>query len=135
MGQVLIIDDDEGVRESFRGALEEAGYLVETVDSGLAGIESVRRRRPDLVFLDLKMPGMSGVETLGALHDICPGLPVYIVTAFYGDYLAGLRELESRGADFNLARKPLTVREIQMIAAGRLGIGPLVDRGAPHESK
>ncbi|TAL02148.1 MAG: response regulator [Rhodospirillaceae bacterium] len=141
MGRVLVIDDDAGVRESFRAALEAAGHAVEAAESGAAGIESARATRPDLVFLDLKMPGMSGVETLAALHASWPGMPVYIVTAFYGDYLAPLRDLESRGVDFNLARKPLTVREIQMIAAGRLGdkIGDEVPAGCgtkePHVSR
>jgi CheY-like chemotaxis protein len=121
MVRVLVIDDDAGVRESFRAALEAAGHRVTTVDSGLAGLESVRASVPDLVFLDLKMPGLSGVDTLSALHAEQPSVPVYVVTAFYGNYLASLRVLEGRGVDFNLARKPLTVREIQAIAAGRLG--------------
>jgi DNA-binding NtrC family response regulator len=129
MTRVLVIDDDAGVRESFRAALEDAGYTVETVDGGRAGIESAKRESPDLVFLDLKMPGFSGVDTLRELHAATPGLPVYLVTAFYSDYLDDLRALESRGIDFNLARKPLTVREIQMIAASRL------EHKAAHKSK
>jgi DNA-binding NtrC family response regulator len=129
MKRVLVIDDDAGVRESFRAALEDAGYAVETVEHGRAGIESAKRESPDLVFLDLKMPGFSGVETLRELHAAAPGLPVYLVTAFYSDYLDDLRDLESRGVDFNLARKPLTVREIQMIAASRL------EQKAAHRSR
>jgi CheY-like chemotaxis protein len=130
MGQVLVIDDDAGVRESFRGALEQAGHTVVTADSGRTGIESACGIRPDLVFLDLKMPGISGVETLRTLHAAFPGLPIYIVTAFYGEYLDSLRALERQGVNFNVARKPLTVREIQMIAAGQFGVGPLIDHGA-----
>ena len=121
MKRVLVIDDDSGVRESFRAALEDAGYEVTTVDNGRAGIESAQAERPDLVFLDLKMPGMSGVETLRELNAACPRIPVYVVTGFYGDYLAPLRELQSRGVDFNLARKPLSATEIKAIAAGRIG--------------
>jgi len=120
MPRILVIDDDAGVRESFRAALEDAGYAVETVDDGRTGIESAKREAPDLVFLDLKMPGFTGVDTLRELHAAKPGLPVYLVTAFYSDYLTELRDLQSHGVDFNLARKPLTVREIQMIAASRL---------------
>ena len=103
MGRILVIDDDVGVRESFRAALEDAGHTVEAAASGAAGIESARVSRPDLVFLDLKMPGLSGVETLTALHASCPGLPVYIVTGFYGAYLSQLRALESRGVDFEIS--------------------------------
>jgi CheY-like chemotaxis protein len=126
MKRVLVIDDDDGVRDSFRAALEDAGYAVTTADNGLSGIESAIAERPDLVFLDLKMPGMSGVETLQRLNETCPRTPVYVVTGFYGEYLAPLRDLQSRGVDFNLARKPLTATEIKTIAEGRIGaIGPL----------
>jgi CheY-like chemotaxis protein len=126
MKRVLVIDDDGGVRESFRAALEDAGYQVTTAENGVSGIESAQAERPDLVFLDLKMPGISGVETLKRLQDTCPRTPVYVVTGFYGEFMAPLRELQSRGVDFNLARKPLTATEIKAIAAGRIGtVGPL----------
>ncbi len=127
MKKVLVIDDDSGVRESFRAALEDAGYAVTTAANGAAGIESAATEHPDLVFLDLKMPGLSGVETLQFLNDCCPRTPVYVVTGFYGEFLAPLRELQSRGVDFNLARKPLSATEIKTIAAGRIGgVDPLV---------
>ena len=80
---------------------------------------SFQAERPDLVFLDLKMPGLSGVETLRRLQDTCPRTPVYVVTGVYGEFMTPLRELQSRGVDFNLARKPLTASEIKAIAAPR----------------
>jgi CheY-like chemotaxis protein len=127
MKQVLVIDDDDGVRESFRAALEDAGYAVTTANNGDAGLESAQAHRPDLVFLDLKMPGLSGVETLKLLNAVCPQTPVYLVTGFYGEFLAPLRQLEMSGVDFNLARKPLTASEIKAIAAGRIGtLDPLI---------
>lgn len=121
MKRVLVIDDDDGVRESFRAALEDVGYAVTTADSGPAGIESAVAEHPDLVFLDLKMPGMTGVETLRRLSQTCPDTPVYLVTGFYSEFVEPLRELQSHGVDFNLARKPLTATEIKAIAAGRIG--------------
>ena len=127
MKRVLVIDDNEGVRESFRAALEDGGYAVTTADSGSAGLESAARWRPDLIFLDLKMPGLSGVETLQRLHEICPHTPVYLVTGFYGEFVTPLRELQRAGIDFNLARKPLSAGEIKAIAAGRIGgLDPIV---------
>ena len=127
MKRVLVIDDDDGVRESFRAALEDGGYAVTTADSGAAGLESAAAARPDLIFLDLKMPGLSGVETLRRLHDSCPHTPVYLVTGFYGEFVTPLRELQRAGIDFNLARKPLTASEIKAIAAGRIGgLDPIV---------
>ena len=135
MSHVLVIDDDAGVREAFRAVLDVGGYTVRVAEDGRAGIESARAKRPGLIFLDLKMPGLSGVETLAALHAACPGVPVYIVTAFYGDYIAGLRGLESEGVDFNLARKPLSASEILMIAASRLGGGAVQRIVMPNYDK
>ncbi|MEQ9447501.1 MAG: response regulator [Rhodospirillaceae bacterium] len=120
MKRILVIDDDENVRESFLAALENCGYAVELAASGVSGLESATAARPDLIFLDLKMPEMTGAETLEHLQDVCPGVPVFIVTAFYAEFLKPLRSLQSKGIAFEVARKPLTVSEIRAIADGAL---------------
>ncbi len=130
MKRILIIDDDAGVRETFLAALAGRSYSLEATSGGAAGIESARRNRPDLVFLDLKMPEMNGVETLARLHQICPGVPVFIVTAFYGEFLKPLKDLQHRGISFDLARKPLTLAEIRAIADGALT--RRIDTTPPH---
>ena len=131
MKRILIIDDDAGVRETFLAALAGRNYDLAAVESGAAGLESASNRRPDLVFLDLKMPSMSGVEALKRLHQICPGVPVYIVTAFYGEFLRPLKDLRNRGISFDLARKPLTLAEIRAIADGALE--NRIDTNPPHQ--
>jgi len=120
MKRILIIDDDQDVRETFLAALEGRGYDVAAAASGPLGLESASRNPPDLIFLDLKMPDMSGAETLLRLHGICPGVPVFIVTAFYGEYLRPLKDVRKRGISFNLARKPLSLPEIRAIADSSL---------------
>lgn len=120
MKRILVIDDDAAVRESFVAALECREYVISSASSGLAGIESARSQRPDLVFLDLKMPGLNGVETLAKLREQCPDVPVYFVTGFHAEFLEPLRALRAQGAAFDLARKPLTVAEIRAIAANAL---------------
>lgn len=130
MKRILIIDDDASVREAFLAALADRNYALEAAHGGVAGLESAQRNRPDLVFLDLKMPEMNGVETLMRLHAICPGVPVYIVTGFYGEFLKPLKELQNRGITFDLARKPLTLAEIRAIAGGVLMRG--IDTAPPH---
>jgi CheY-like chemotaxis protein len=120
MKRILVIDDDANVRDSFMAALESPDYDVSSAASGPAGIESAKAQRPDLVFLDLKMPGMNGVETLMLLRRVYPDVPVYIVTAFYAEFLEPLKELRRDGTAFDLARKPLTVAEIRTIAASAL---------------
>jgi DNA-binding NtrC family response regulator len=130
MKRILIIDDDASVRDTFLAALADRNFVVEAAAGGSAGLESARRNRPDLVFLDLKMPEMNGVETLTRLHDICPGVPVYIVTAFYGEFLRPLKSIQNRGITFDLARKPLTLAEIRAIADGVLMLS--IDTAPPH---
>ncbi|MCC6912786.1 MAG: response regulator [Rhodospirillaceae bacterium] len=130
MKRILIIDDDAGVRETFLAALADRTYALEAAESGAAGLESAQQNRPDLVFLDLKMPDMNGIEALSHLHAICPGVPVYIVTAFYGEFLKPLKQAQSRGITFDLARKPLTLAEIRAIADGVLK--RRVDTAPPH---
>lgn len=120
MKRILIIDDDEGVRETFLAALADGDYELAEAASGPAGLESATAKKPDLIFLDLKMPEMSGAEVLIRLQAICPDVPVYVVTAFYAEFLAPLKDLQTRGIAFDLARKPLTLSEIRIIAAGAL---------------
>lgn len=120
MKKILVIDDDDMVRDSFVAALDCRDYLPSGASSGPAGLESAGAERPDLVFLDLKMAGMSGVETLSALRALYSDLPIYLVTGFYGEFLEPLKELRRRGVLFELARKPLTVAEIRAIAEGVL---------------
>lgn len=120
MKRILVIDDDKNVRESFLATLEPQGYDVALAAGGMEGLESARSIRPDLVFLDLKMPIMDGAETLERLQDIHPEVRVYIITAFYAEFLEPLKRLRARGISFDVARKPLTVAEIRAIAEGVL---------------
>jgi CheY-like chemotaxis protein len=65
---ILIIDDTADFREIFSMRLTQAGYHVETAVNGLEGIQKVKDLRPDLVLLDIKMPGMGGEEVLATLR-------------------------------------------------------------------
>ena len=62
--RVLVVDDDEGVRTAVTWALEADGFSVETATDGLSALESLDRSRPDLMVLDLSMPGLSGIDVL-----------------------------------------------------------------------
>ena len=82
MSTVLIIDDDDQLRRSFEKLLIEEGYIVHSAPSGELGLESIRKHTPDLVILDMRLPGMNGLETFKAIHKIEQKLPVIIMTAF-----------------------------------------------------
>jgi two-component system, NtrC family, response regulator AtoC len=79
---ILIIDDDDQLRISFDRLLKEEGYGVRTAASGEAGIRMIADAIPDLVFLDVRLPGMNGLEAFKQIHRIEPKLPVIIMTAF-----------------------------------------------------
>ena len=113
--RILVIDAEEAIRKSFALALEDTDCWVETVESGDKGIEKVRTAKRDLIFLDLKMPGMNGVETLMEIRKIDKDVPVYIVTAFHKEFLDQLKVAEEERIRFELARKPLSADQIVLI--------------------
>ena len=88
--RILVVDDEEAIRKSFILALEDTDYKVDAADSGEKGIEFVINQTYDLIFLDLKMPGLNGVETLQKIREIDNQAIVYFVTAFYGEFLEEL---------------------------------------------
>lgn len=82
MNSILIIDDDDQLRNSFKKLLSEEDYKVDGAASGEAGLNIVKKEVPDLVILDMRLPGMNGLETFRAIHKIESKLPVIIMTAF-----------------------------------------------------
>ncbi|CAG0964436.1 partial Sporulation initiation phosphotransferase F, partial [Anaerolineae bacterium] len=108
--------------------LEDAGFEVQEAEGGLKGIELVKQHRPDLIFLDLRMPEIDGVETLRRLKQIDDGLNVYIVTAFANEYMDQLKVAHNEGLHFQIASKPLSSTQIKHI------VGSISD-SKPHQHK
>lgn len=113
---ILVIDDDAAVRGSFQLVLGEIGCVVRVAENGLQGIAMAKEERPDLIFLDLKMPGIDGVETMRRLLAMDPTFNIYIVTAFSQEYLDDLKQAQAEGMTFQLANKPLSSTQIRHIA-------------------
>lgn len=113
---ILVIDDERAVRRSFELALEDTDYKIKTVECGEEGIQAVEDNDFQLIFLDLKMPGMNGVQTLKGIRKLKPTVPVYIVTAFHKEFLSELDEVRKEGLQFQLLRKPIGSVEIQTLA-------------------
>lgn len=114
--KVLVIDDDPAVRGAFQLVLSDAGCTVREADNGLAGVELAQAERPDVIFLDLKMPGVDGVETLRRLKAVDATLNIYIVTAFSNEYIDQLKLVHDEGYQFQLASKPLSSSQIRDLA-------------------
>ena len=82
MKKILVVDDEIDVRENFREYLREQGYLPITAENGTEAIDIIGREKPDLLILDIKMPGNSGLDVLASLHSGGKEIPTIIVTAF-----------------------------------------------------
>ena len=114
--RILVIDDEEAIRKLFISALKGTGYQVETAESGEQGIEKARETRFNLIFIDLKMPGINGVETLRELWKMGQTVPIYIITAYYNDFLDQLQSAANDGISFQVLKKPVSIDEIRSIA-------------------
>ena len=121
MAQILIVDDDHQLRQSFERLLAAEGHDVRAASSGEAGIAAVREAVPDAVVMDVRMSGISGLEAYAAMREIEPRLPVIIMTA-YGTTEIAIEATKMGAYDYIL--KPFDIPEIlklidKAVAAGR----------------
>ncbi|MBN2114244.1 MAG: hybrid sensor histidine kinase/response regulator [Acidimicrobiia bacterium] len=111
-GRILLIDDEEVVLDSCRAILEGSDFEVVAVTGGAEGLEEVRRFQPDLVFVDLKMPGMSGMEVLDAIRVIDATIVCVVFTGFAT--IAAAVEAMQRGA-WDFLPKPFTPDDFRLM--------------------
>ena len=111
MTAILVADDDMDIRDLVAFKLEQAGFDVTAVDNGLAALTAARLEPPDLVVLDVMMPGMSGIDVCRELRNdrSTAGLPIILLTARAqeGDVEVGF----GAGADDYIV-KPFSPREL-----------------------
>lgn len=101
LGRILIVDDEDAVREVLGEYFTEQGYSVAMADAGETALALVQERAPDLVLLDVRMPGIDGVETLRRMRAIAPEVSVIMVTA---------------NEDVDLARETLKLGALDYVA-------------------
>ncbi len=120
-GTVVVIDDEKSVVNFLRATLEMDGYHVYEALTGPLGLGVVQAVAPDVVVLDVMMPGMDGIEVCRRLKELSPALPVVILTA------RDDRDLEQRcygaGADRFLT-KPLLAGQLTNVVSGLQAEGP-----------
>jgi two-component system OmpR family response regulator len=83
--RILIVDDEPTVAEALAEAVRRQGYETALIHQGADSLAAIRRHRPDGIFLDLIMPGMSGLEVLRRIRMEWPDLPVVVVTGYPDD--------------------------------------------------
>lgn len=111
-GLVLIIDDEETIRDGCRQVLEKSGYEVVTTADGSEGIRIAREQHPDLVFVDLKLPGMSGMEVIDILFEDIPHIVLVVITG-YASILSAVESMK-RGA-YDYLPKPFTPDQLRAV--------------------
>ena len=114
MSKILIVDDDKNLRYSFRTVMRKEGYEVEEAPDGPSAIDAVSDRNFDAVVMDIRMPGMSGLEAFTHIHSEHPKLPVIITTA-YGSTETAIEAMRLGAYDYVL--KPFDVHELKRIIA------------------
>ena len=80
-GTILVVDNDEGVCAFLKTALQDHGFIVIVASSGSAAFNHFREQRIDIVLMDVKMPDLTGPETLKMLQSIRPDVPCFFMTA------------------------------------------------------
>ncbi len=107
--RILIIDDEQGIRLSLRGILEDEGYSVLEASSGEEGLETAERERPDLVLLDIWLPGMDGLEVLDVLH-ARDNAPQIVMISGHGNIETAVNAIKKGAFDF--IEKPLSLEKV-----------------------
>ena len=122
--RILIIDDEAAIRDSMRMILEYEGYEFLGAATGEEGIALVEKESVDLVFLDIKMPGMDGLDVLGRVKTLSEGLPVVMISG-HGTVATAV-EATKLGA-FDFIEKPLATERILLAIRNALGLSRLRD--------
>ena len=109
---ILVVDDEVGMREGCRRALASQGFQVSTAENGAEGLHKLREKPYALVLLDAMMPGMSGLELLGAIHEYDPDIICIVITGYATVDLAA-RAMKQGAYDF--LPKPFTLDELSAV--------------------
>ena len=110
---VLIVDDERTLARAIRTFMTEAGYEAEVAGDGEQALELLETLRPDVVFTDVRLPGMSGIDLLRRIREFDPAIPVIIMTA-HGT-IEGAVEAVKLGA-FDYLKKPVDLEELRLLA-------------------
>jgi two-component system response regulator FixJ len=96
---IYLIDDDEAIRRSAGFMLKTSGYTVETFDSGLTFLQEVKKLEPGCILLDVRMPGLDGIEVQRELRSRGIDYPVIVMTG-HGDVVVAVRAMKAGAIDF-----------------------------------
>ena len=114
MAKILIVDDDRSIRRTLRDILEFEKYAVDEAEDGLTCLVKVKQEKYDVIILDIKMPKMDGMDAIDRLQELCPDVPVIMISG-HGDIDTAVEAVKKGAFDFlskppDLNRLLITVR-------------------------
>jgi signal transduction histidine kinase len=109
---ILVVDDEESMRDACSKILKKDGFLADTAKDGSAGLEKIEKNKPDLVLVDLKMPGISGMEVLEKIKEIDPNIISVVITGY--STVESAVEAMKKGA-YDFLPKPFSPEELRII--------------------
>jgi two-component system sensor histidine kinase/response regulator len=112
LSRILIIDDEEVVLDSCTRILKNGPYKIATATDGRRGLSLVEEFQPDLIYVDLKMPGLSGIEVIDKIRDSDPSIVVIVITG-YATVSSAVEAMKNGAYDF--LPKPFTPDEFRLI--------------------
>ncbi|MBW2636181.1 MAG: hybrid sensor histidine kinase/response regulator [Deltaproteobacteria bacterium] len=113
-GLILIIDDEESIRDGCTQALEKSGYTVLTSSDGQEGIRIAREKHPDIAFVDLKMPGVSGMDIIDILSREIPDIVLIVITG-YASIISAVESMKKGAYDY--LPKPFTPDQLRAVTS------------------
>ena len=123
---VLVVDDEKNIRLTFSETMTQMGFDTRTASNGEEALTKMQGSEFDLVLLDLRMPGMDGIEVLRRIRERCPKVRVIMITA-HGTVESAVEAMKLGAVDF--IQKPCTPDEIREL------VGKVMEREAIDESK
>jgi len=115
MANILVVDDLRSMRLTLGGILEDNEHRVVIVEDGYEAIEEVRRNHFDAIFMDIRMPGINGVETFKEVKKIDPQVAVIMMTAYSVEDL--VKEALEEGA-YTCIHKPFDIEKVIALVDG-----------------
>ncbi|MGO9613344.1 MAG: sigma-54-dependent transcriptional regulator [Dissulfurispiraceae bacterium] len=110
---IMVVDDEKGIQESLSGIFEDEGYSVLSVSSGEEALKLFPEQTPDVVFLDVWLPEMDGIETLSRLKEMDPEIPVIMISG-HGNVELAVKATRQGAYDF--LEKPLSLEKVVLAA-------------------
>jgi len=110
---VLIVDDEEGIRESLSGIFEDEGCIIVTANSGEEALNLLKEQNPDLVLLDIWLPGIDGIKTLEKIKALKPDIPVIMISG-HGNIELAVKATRFGAYDF--LEKPLSLDRVLLVS-------------------